>query len=134
MVTNPGSWAACPEGSQKHMVAMGLGIFAKQARPRPSIMSDGAMEKKHREGWSAGCSAVIDMLVREGFTENVAVEQRSEGGEGVSTVDMGLGKSIQGRGNRRCKGLEVRAHLACVGGVCGVGRARGMSEEMRSVR
>lgn len=52
------------------------------------------------------------MLVREGFREKVAIEQRSEGAEGVSTVDMGLGKSIPGRGNSKCKGLVVAAYLA----------------------
>lgn len=38
---------------------------------------------------------VLNFLVREGFTENVAIEQRSEGDEGVSTVDVGLGKGFQ---------------------------------------
>lgn len=68
----------------------------------------GAMEKKQREGWSARCFAVINTLVREGFTENVTVEQRSEGGERMSTVDMGLRKSVPGWGNGKCKAWRCK--------------------------
>ena len=50
-------------------------------------------------------------------------EERFEGGEEVSTVDMGSGKSLPDWGNRNCNGLEMDAYLACTDGVVGVERA-----------
>ena len=50
-------------------------------------------------------------MVREGFSEELAFEQRCGGGEGVSHVDM-WGKSIPGRGNSKCKDPEMSLCLA----------------------
>lgn len=51
----------------------------------------------YREGWGVECFINV---VREGFTEKVVIAQRSEGDEGVNTVDMTLEKSIPGRKKR----------------------------------
>lgn len=51
---------------------------------------------------------------RGGLTEEVAFEQRPEGGGGEGVGHMGLwGKRAPGREKSRCKGPEAGVHLAC---------------------
>lgn len=68
--------------------------------------------------------ASINMFIRAGFIEKVTIEQKSEVGEEVNTVDMELEKNIPDMGNTKCKSLEVGAYLACMDGVVGVVRTR----------
>ena len=57
-----------------------------------------------------GRSAVLDEVDREGFMEEVSSEQRHEGGERVSHMDI-WGKRSPGRENSQSKGPEVRLHV-----------------------
>lgn len=64
--------------------------------------------RKSEERFGVGVFlASINPLVIAGFTEKVATEQRSEVGEGMSTVDMELGKKVPGMGNSKCKPIKV---------------------------
>lgn len=62
------------------------------------------------------------MWVRKGFTEKVAIRRRCEQGEGMSTVNMGLEKSIR-QGNSEIEVLEMEAQLRCAESVAGVRKA-----------
>lgn len=50
-------------------------------------------------------------MTRKGLTKQLAIEQRQEGGEGVSPVDVRR-KNMLGSENSMCKGPGV-AHLVC---------------------
>lgn len=68
-------------------------------------MSDGAMEKKHRER-EYKVFHYYKYVSEESVTEKVSIEQRSEGGERVGSR---LRKCVLGRGNSKHTGLEVGA-------------------------
>lgn len=74
------------------------------------------MSWKNAAGKGARCAregvGVLRRMVVGDFAENLASEQRLEGGETV-LERMSEEKSIAGRGNRRYQGPEAGVHRAC---------------------
>lgn len=53
---------------------------------------------------------ILRKVIRKGFTEKAALEQRPEGSE--EQTNKIKGKSFPGTGTSKCQGPEARGHLA----------------------